>query len=170
MTQNELFDRLLQGGPARERALTDLYREHFHLVRWCKKKGMPDDIALDTYSDTILALDRAVRAGKPIDSVPAYLMGIIKHKLADNWRNKETLLEEVDERHLISHPDPGILDCLEKALAKISGFCSNLLIDISIGLTYPEISEKYDLPLDQVRRRVYDCRKKLGETMDQICG
>ncbi|MCB9283593.1 MAG: sigma-70 family RNA polymerase sigma factor [Lewinellaceae bacterium] len=169
MTQEELFSMLNKGGVSRDRALTEVYHEFFHLVGWCIKKGMPEEKALDAYSDTILALDRSVRAGKQIETLSAYLMGIIKHKLADNWRNKKTLLEEVHEDQVSTNPEPGVLDCLEKALEKIPDFCNNLLIDVGTGFTYPEISEKYDLPLDQVRRRVYDCRKKLGEMMDQIC-
>ena len=169
MTQDELFNQLNKGGLSRDRAITHIYHEHFHLVRWCMKKGLSEEQALDAYSDSILALDRSVRSGKQIDLLSAYLMGIIKHKLADNWRNKKTLWEDVNENQAITQTEPGILDCLEKALKKIPEFCNNLLIDVGIGFSYLEISDKYELPIDQVRRRVYDCRKKLGETMNQIC-
>lgn len=141
-----------------------LYRVAFRML------GNAHD-AEDVLQDTLRSAWISRHLYDPARSERAWLLAILRRRVADRWRNadRRPTPMEIDERiaPARSEPDPfadELSATMQRALAKLPAELRETLLVVVVGeLTHQEAADLLEVPLGTVLSRVSRARSRLRE-------
>lgn len=174
MNDNEIIQKLIQGGYHMEKCLEIFYKENIRLISVMEKKyGLSRDAAIDAYSDAIIDFKEQVRNHqfKHKSKCSTYLYSIFNNKCIDILRKKttHTIINDLPEN--IKDQSPDIIQMLtltvekkylDNLMAMLGSKCRELLMDWNDGYSMDEIAERNALLNANVARsKRYTCLQQL---------
>ena len=139
---------------------------------------LTDDATLHDWQDTTL-YESAGRQHEPdqllggdpqraaYDSERAWLLAILRRRVADRWRRKDRLVTTETTEIAFEPPDPielGYSDEMQHALDRVPHDLRECLLLVVVGeLTHQEVADLLGLPLGTVLSRVSRARNRLRE-------
>ena len=132
MTEEEIIQGIKTGGRPQERSMQELFQAHKGLVgHGMGKYGLSEDAAIDAFSDSILALRRAVLNDKfrGDSKLSTFLYTIFSRRCVDQLRKKATHgVTPVSEYPDVPDLEPGIERKLftQEAFERLMGFMQKL--------------------------------------------
>lgn len=140
VTDKDFISQVLQGGQPQEKAIQTLFQTHQHWVsRGVKRYKLPQETALDAYTDAVLALRKQVLAGKfnGESRISTYMYTIFSRRCVDRVRKNTTqpVSELLSESIQDSRPDPADqlitsekVAYLKRVMGQLSDQCRQILL------------------------------------------
>ncbi|MFB3884118.1 MAG: sigma-70 family RNA polymerase sigma factor [Thermodesulfobacteriota bacterium] len=167
-----LLSRVSEGSMEAFRELYDLThkRIYFYLYRLLRDKALVEDILVETYTEVWRGAGRYRGKSK----VVTWMIGISRN-LAMNELKKVKCHEDIDNFPNLtdgSTADPDGFDrqrCLKDAILKLSPKHQEILDLVFFHeMTYPEVSEILDIPVNTVKTRIFYAKEALRETLEKM--
>ena len=171
-TNVELLKRVSGGDEEAFRQLYDLTHKkvYFYLYRLLKGKETAEDILVETYTEVW----RGAKSFKGESVVTTWIMGIARN-LSMNELKKMKSHDNIDDYPNLpngSIPDANGFDrqrCLKEAISRLSTKHREILDLVFFHeMTYPEVSEILDIPVNTVKTRVFYAKEALREAMGKM--
>ena len=169
-----LISDILNGGRSKEKAISFLMEKNIHLIDvQVRKLGIGKDMALDAYSDAILAFVDQIQDGKfkGKSKLNTYLYKIFYFKCIDLLRKNTTKISEERfdvEVKAVSELNSNLeyrdlFDQLGIYFTKVGELCQNVLMDWGYwGYSMEEVAHRNNLKdAKQAKDKKYRCLQKL---------
>jgi RNA polymerase sigma factor (sigma-70 family) len=121
----------------------------------------------DVVQEVLITAFRQISEAKfyGISSLNTWVIGILKHKLADFWRSAERQQDSLIERGNGNHTDPDLAIEVEQLLATLPKTQRVILIlHLREGWTTQEIAKAMNLPPGTVGRMMWEAKRMLQQT------
>ena len=174
MNDNEIIQKILQGGSHMEKSLEAFYKENIRFIPVMGKKyGLTREAAIDAYTDSIIDFKEQVRNHQfqQKSKCSTYLYSIFNNKCIDILRKKSTYTLTSDLPENMRDQSPDIVQMLtmtvekkylDDLMAMLGPRCREILIDWNDGYSMDEIAERNDLLNAHVARsKRYTCLQQL---------
>lgn len=168
----ELLKRISDGDEEAFRELYDLThkRVYFYLYRLVHGKQMAEDVLVEAYSEVW----RCAKKFKGNSAVTTWMMGIARN-LAMNELGKVKRYDHIEDFPNLSDgviPDPEPMDrrrLLKEAMIKLP-IKHREILDLVFfhEMTYPEVSQVLNIPVNTVKTRVFYAKGALRNALDQM--
>ncbi len=165
----ELMRRISDGDEEAFRELYDLTHKkiYFYLYHLVHGKQMAEDVLVEAYSEVW----RCAKQFKGNSAVTTWIIGIARN-LAMNELGKVKRHEDIEDFPNLSDgvmPDPEPMDrqrLLKKAMAELPVKHREILDLVFFhDLTYPEVSQMLDIPMNTVKTRVFYAKETLKNAL-----
>jgi RNA polymerase sigma-70 factor (ECF subfamily) len=174
MNDNEIVNKIIQGGSQMEKCLETFYRENIRFTSVMEKKyGLDRESAIDAYTDAIIDFKEQVRNHQfhQKSKCSTYLFSIFNNKCIDILRKKttHTIINDIPEN--LKDQSPDIVQMLTMKVEKtyldnlmvmLGTKCREILMDWNDGYSMDEIAERNALLNANVARsKRYTCLQQL---------
>jgi RNA polymerase sigma factor (sigma-70 family) len=174
MNDNEIIQKIIQGGSHMERCLEAFYKENIRFISVMEKKyGLNREATMDAYADAIIDFKEQVRNHqfKHNSKCSTYLYSIFSNKCIDILRKKttHTIINDLPEN--LKDLSPDIVQMLtltvertylDNLMAMLGSRCREILMDWNDGYSMDEIAERNALLNANVARsKRYTCLQQL---------
>jgi RNA polymerase sigma-70 factor (ECF subfamily) len=174
MNDNEIIQKIIQGGSHMEKCLENFYKENIRFINVMEKKyGLSREAAIDAYSDAIIDFKEQVRNRQfqQKSKCSTYLYSIFNNKCIDILRKKTTHTIMSDLPENMKDQSPDIVQMLTLTVEKkyldnlmtmLGSRCREILMDWNDGYSMEEIAERNALLNANVARsKRYTCLQQL---------
>ncbi len=174
MNDNEIIQRILQGGSHMEKCLEAFYNENIRFISVIGKKyGLTREAASDAYTDAIIDFKEQVKNHqfRQKSKCSTYLYSIFNNKCIDLLRKKTTYTITTDLPENMKDQSPDIVQkltmtvekkYLDDLMTKLGSGCREILADWNDGYSMDEIAQRNDLLNAHVARsKRYTCLQQL---------
>jgi RNA polymerase sigma-70 factor (ECF subfamily) len=164
-----LLARIAEGDLGSFHAFYDRYAGR--VLAYARQLGRNRDVAEDVVQEVFVAVWRRAASYRPDrGDIAGWLYTITRNKLVDLWRRAgdPAALEEIDERRLAEHEEPGDLRLsVRQALTRVAPD-QRRAIEMAYfgGLTYEETARRLDLPLGTLKSRIRAGLKTLKSLLE----
>jgi RNA polymerase sigma factor (sigma-70 family) len=174
MNDNEIIQKIIQGGSHMEKCLETFYKENIRFVSVMEKKyGIDQEATLDAYTDAVIDFKEQVRNHQfqHKSKCSTYLYSIFSNKCIDILRKKttHTIIHDLPEN--LKDQSPDIVQMLTMTVEKkyldnlmtlLGSRCRDILMDWNDGYNMDEIAERNALLNSNVARsKRYTCMQQL---------
>jgi RNA polymerase sigma-70 factor (ECF subfamily) len=174
MNDNEIIQKINQGGSQMEKCLEAFYRENIRFIGVMEKKySLAREAVTDAYTDAIIDFKEQVKNHmfRQKSKCSTYLYSIFSNKCIDILRKKTTHTVINDLPENIRDHSPDIVQMLtmtvekkylDDLMAMLGSRCRDILMDWNDGYSMDEIAERNELLNANVARsKRYTCLQQL---------
>ncbi len=174
MNDNEIIQKIIQGGSHMEKCLEAFYNENIRFISVMEKKyGLTREAIIDAYADAIIDFKEQVRNRQfqQKSKCSTYLYSIFNNKCIDILRKKttHTIISDLPENMKDQSPDIVQMltltvekKYLDNLMAMLGSRCREILMDWNDGYSMDEIAERNALLNANVARsKRYTCLQQL---------
>lgn len=171
MEDIELFSMLRGSKAESEKAFSELYARHSSRVyAYCRRFLGNAEEASDVFQDTFCRFYESSKKDREMTNVPAYLLRIAGNlcKNAKRSEKPNIVLEDymVVKHEGDRHDKDELLNLIKMSLDLLpDNYREMFILREYDGLSYQEISEVTDIPVDTVKVRLYRAKKKLRKIL-----
>ncbi len=169
-SDTELFYMLCEEKKIAERAFSEIFTRHSSKVyAFCRRFLGNKEEAQDLFQETFIKFHQSASKDRVMTNIPAFLLTIARN-LCVNYRRKEKTTISFEE--YMAHTEEGLedknelLELVKRSLELMPDEYREIFILREYdGLSYNEIAEMINMPLNTVKVKIHRAKQKMREIL-----